>query len=434
MKALDVAVKDLKQSSRSLSIYFFMFGVPILVTLLFFAMFGGLGADDSGFELPISRVLVVNLDQGRLPETMRGPVAGIEGSENAESLGDVLEMVLGSDAFLDLMEVSTAADEAGARSAVDNQEADVAVLIPADFTNSMMDRAGSGEIRLYKDPTLTIGPAIVESIVRQVVDGIASGGIGANAAVQALADAGLTPTPGLIQEVVSRVTEFGSEGRDPMAMVSLQGPAGSGEPVDMVTEIVSFILAGMMVFFAFYAAAGSVESILLAEERGTPARLFTTPTPPVEILRGKSLAAVVTVVVQITTLMIFGRIVFGIKWGEPLPLLLAAAGIVVITASTGIFLVSLLKTTRQGGVIFGGLLTITGTMGMMPVFTAGVPNQPEAIKTAALFVPQGWAVRGLITAMDGGGAADVLPTVGVLLIWSALFLFIGQRRLQKRFA
>lgn len=434
MRAVDVALKDLKQSSRSLSIYFFMFGVPILVTLLFFLIFGGLGADDGGFELPRSTVLIVNFDQGRLPDTMRGSVAGIEGSAEATSMGELLAIVLGSDVFADLMEVSSIDDEAAARSAVDGQEADVAVIIPAGFTAAVMEQGSSGVIQLYKDPSLTIGPAIVESIVRQVVDGIASGGIGANAAIEGLEDAGLQPTPGLVQEIVDSVTTFGSEGRDPMALVSMQAMAGDDEPTDMVTEIVSVILAGMMVFFAFYAAAGAVESILLEEERGTLARLFTTPTPPLTILRGKALAAVVTVVVQITTLMIFGNFVFGIRWGEPIPLLLAAAGIVTITASTGIFLVSLLQTTRQGGIIFGGLLTLTGTMGMMPAFTSGVPNQPEAIKTAALFVPQGWAIRGLTTAMDGGGVVDILPTLGVLLIWSLVFLVIGQRRLQRRFA
>ena len=58
MRILDITIKDLRQASRSLTIYFFMFVVPILVTLLFRFMFGGLGGEESGFSLPKTTVVV----------------------------------------------------------------------------------------------------------------------------------------------------------------------------------------------------------------------------------------------------------------------------------------------------------------------------------------------------------------------------------------
>ena len=72
-------------------------------------------------------------------------------------------------------------------------------------------------------------------------------------------------------------------------------------------------------------------------------------------------------------------------------------------------------------------------IGLIPVFTAGVPNQSEAVQLVSLFVPQGWAVRGFIIGIDGGNPVDVLPALGVSLIWSLIFLYIGQYRLQRRF-
>jgi hypothetical protein len=147
MRVLDIAVKDLKQASRSLSIYFFMFGVPILVTLLFFLIFGGLASDgDGGFELPRSTVLVANLDQGRLPDALRGPVAGLEGTGGATSMGELLLQVLHNEIFAGIMEVSAAADAAAARTAVDEGSADVAVIIPAGFTGALLEQGGSREI------------------------------------------------------------------------------------------------------------------------------------------------------------------------------------------------------------------------------------------------------------------------------------------------
>ena len=103
-------------------------------------------------------------------------------------------------------------------------------------------------------------------------------------------------------------------------------------------------------------------------------------------------------------------------------------------AATGLFLVSLLDNTRQGGIVFGGVLTLTGMLGLIPGFSAGSPNQPEAIKTVSLLVPHGWAIRGFTIAIDGGTASDVFTPLLVLFYWSIVFAFIGQYRLQRRFA
>ena len=88
----------------------------------------------------------------------------------------------------------------------------------------------------------------------------------------------------------------------------------------------------------------------------------------------------------------------------------------------------------KGGFIFGGVLTVTGMLGLVPVFTAGVPNQPESLQIVSLLVPQGWAMRGLTISMDGGTVVDILPIFAGLMVWTLVLGFIGQRRLQKRFA
>jgi hypothetical protein len=131
--------------------------------------------------------------------------------------------------------------------------------------------------------------------------------------------------------------------------------------------------------------------------------------------------------------MLFGRLVFDIDWGSAPTTLLAAAGIIIISVSTGLFIVSLLTNTRQSGIVFGGVLTLTGMIGLIGVFTAGNPDQPEAIRAISLLVPQGWAIRGLTISMDGGSVIDLLPIFGGVMIWSLVFSFIGQRRMRTRF-
>ncbi len=448
MPMLSITAKDLRQSSRTLSAYFFMFVMPILVTLLFFVMFGGIGGESDEFELPRTTVAIVNLDEGKLPEgisfdSLSIPASGETSSEldfgTAENMGDVLTILLQDESFKDIMSVVETADEKTARKAVDDQELGVAILIPADFTDAMTGLADSATIELYRDPSLTFGPGIVEAILRQILDGFLAGRIAIVLALEQLSEAGIDINPELIQEQYEAAsTTRDGQGLmsfdDPAALVEVKLPAGMEESTDLITQIVSVILAGMMVFFTFFTGSATMESILVEEERGTLARLFTTPNSIRTILGGKAFAVLITLVVQVSVLLLFGRLIFKIDWGDAAAVSLAALGLVIIAAATGVFLVSFLKNTRQSGIVFGGILTLTGMLGLIPVFTAGVPGQSQAIRTVSLLVPQGWAIRGFVTALEGGSVAEVLPYTAVLLFLSVIFVYIGQRRLQNRFA
>ena len=153
-------------------------------------------------------------------------------------------------------------------------------------------------------------------------------------------------------------------------------------------------MAGMMVFYAFFTASSSAQSILREEEERTLPRLFTTPTPRAAILSGKFLSVLLTVLVQVVVLIVGARLIFGIRWGEPAPVALAAAGLVLIAASSGICVNSLLKNTKQSGTVFGGVLVLTGMLGMISVFAQGSPGAETLGGTVSLLVPQGWAIRG----------------------------------------
>ncbi len=63
MKAIDIALKDLSRSFRSAFAVIFMFGIPLLVTGMFYFMFGNI-ASGGDFSLPRTKVVVANLDEG----------------------------------------------------------------------------------------------------------------------------------------------------------------------------------------------------------------------------------------------------------------------------------------------------------------------------------------------------------------------------------
>ncbi len=427
MKALDIALKDIRQSMRSRNALIFMFAIPILITAMFALMFGQIAAgDDAEFTVPRTAVLLVNLDEGEMPIA--------SGDLQAANMGGLLGQMLQQDDLSDLMTITQMDDAAAARTAVDDQQAGAAIIIPAGFTDALTSDAENVSLELYTDPTLTIGPAIVESVVSQFVDSFSAGTIGVGVTIGQLAEAGLPVTDDLVNDAVAHYQQTGGQfGRGPL--VSVQQPPGADNgQTNQLASILGLILAGMMVFYAFFTGANTLNSILTEEENGTLQRLFTTPTSQLSLFSGKFLAALLVLSVQVAVLLIFGNLVFDINWGEPLPVAMAAAGLVLIAATFGLFLVSLIKDQRQAGVIFGGLLTLTGMLGLMSVFTAGAPNTPPALNTIGLLVPQGWAIRGMRQAMDGAELADNLLTLGVVVALSAVFFFAGQWRLRKRFA
>jgi ABC-type multidrug transport system permease subunit len=51
-----------------------------------------------------------------------------------------------------------------------------------------------------------------------------------------------------------------------------------------------------------------------------------------------------------------------------------------------------------------------------------------------MFVPQGWAVRGLSQVMAAAPVNDILLTCLALLVMSIVFFLVGVLRFQKRYA
>ena len=434
MKILDIALKDMTRSFRSAFAVIFMFGVPLLVTGMFYLMFGNI-AQNGSFDLPRTTVVIANMDEGG-PKFQVDP-KHIPGGDDAKTMGDLVVSILQSDEMADLIEVAFAADAQTARTAVDNQQAQVAIIIPADFSEQFADiEEGKAVIEFYQDPTLTIGPAIMRAILNRFMDGMA----GVKIAVNVFLDESETTDYVMVGLVVQQYMDESLVLNDDPAVELLEVRAPSSLPQDEAQEsqnlllsIVGPIMGGMMVFYAFFTGTSTAQSILREEEERTLPRLFTTPTSQATILTGKLLSVFLTVSVQVIVLLIAARLIFQIQWGDLASVSLAAIGIIFGASSFGIFINSFLKTTKQGGVLFGGVLTVTGMLGMISIFAMGSPSASQLGDTVSLLVPQGWAIRGLMQSMNGEPVSAVLITTLILLVWSAVFFIVGVLRFNRRY-
>jgi ABC-2 type transport system permease protein len=430
MKTLDIALKDLQRSLTNA--FFLVFGLvlPLLTGALFYFAFGGLEGD-GGFELPTTPVVVANLDEGG----------------DAFRAGDLVVEIL-KDALPGVLEVREVADAVEARSIVDRQEAAVAVIVPAGFSAAALGPGGQAAVEVYRDPTLTLGPAIVESAVAVVVDSFSGSKIAAEVAAAQLAAGGANPGAGVAQQVAMQYAAWASElgelqqtGNSPLVEVvqpdslsSTPETTGAGEgAADEASAAIALTTAGMMVFYVFFTGGAGAQNILQEEEAGTLPRLFTTPTSQASILGGKFLSTFLLLAVQITVIVLLGALIFGIEWGDPLLVILVIVALVVIAASFGIFVTSFMRDTRQGGIVFGGAYTVLGMVGMMPVFVSSAGGE-NPLQTASMAVPQGWGVRAWQILLAGGGLSDVALLIAVMLAAGALFFIIGVLRFRKRYA
>jgi ABC-2 type transport system permease protein len=431
IKAFDIALKDLLRAFRSSIAVVFMFGIPLLVTGMFYIMFGNI-ASNGEYSLPKTQVIVANLDEG-------GPrfqisTKNIPGGARADTMGELVVSILESEEMQELIDVTFAQSREAARAAVDAQKAQVAIIIPAEFSTQFADPDAQAKIEFYQDPTLTLGPQIIRAILNRFMDGMASVKI----AVNVFLDETSTEDYILVGSVVEGYLDSSLAQSEDMEaqLIEVRAPAAVREEQEksLLISIITPIMGGMLIFYAYFTGASATQSIIKEQEEGTLQRLFTTPTPQAVILTGKLLAVFLTVLVQVVVLFISSQLIFGIHWGQPASVIAAAAGIVVSAASFGILINSFLKNTKQGGAIYGGLLTVTGMLGMISVFSPNNPTTERLGNTVSLLVPQGWALRGLKQALNDQPLDQIILTLLVLLVMSAAFFAFGVWRFNRRFA
>jgi ABC-2 type transport system permease protein len=427
MKILDIAFKDMTRSFRSVFAIGMMVIAPLLLTGLIYFAFGGMSSGD--VSMTAIKVGVVNNDQLPADSVYEAP------------LGEIIRSIFFDESVQSSITATDYPDEASAREAVNKQEIGVAVIIPQNFTERYL--SGDQDVQqvlIISDPTLSIGPAIVKDIVTMGIDGFAGGKISRQTIMERLQADGIQPEPTQFPLWDERYSNWYADFQrnlfhnpDKAAYVVVAPSAGETETANPIQKTMGLTMAGQMIFFAFFTGAFAMMSILNESEEGTLARLFTTPTDRTSILAGKFIAVFITVILQGLVLMVAGRYIFGINWGEPLSAALALTGQVVTATGLGVLLISLVKNSRQGGPVLGGGLTGLGMLGGL--FTANMPNAlPAAMNMIANFTPQGWVLKAWRLVMDGASAGELLVPFAVMMAMGILMFVIGAGMFRRRFA
>ncbi|HSM26081.1 MAG TPA: ABC transporter permease [Anaerolineaceae bacterium] len=423
MKILDIAFKDLTQSFRSL----FAIGMTILAPLLLIGLisFAFSGAFSGSSDLPDISVGIYNAD------TLS------DGSILETSLGENIRSMFFDESVQSWITARDFRGEFELREALDRREIGIAVSIPDDFSDKFLAGDRNTQVRIISDPTLTIAPQVVQNMVTAILDGVSGGGIAIETYFEISDLRGIQPEPDLITTIVDRYSNWYIDFQRNLfhnpqkAALRMESPTGETASENPMLQMLGLMMAGQMVFFAFFTGAYSMMSILTENENGTLARLFTLPIHRSKILAGKFLAVFFMVIVQGIVLLVASHFIFKIQWGDPKMIILALLGQVMAAAGLGVLLISFVKTSRQAGPILGGALTAMGMLGGL--FTANIA-MPEAFNKLAAFTPQGWVIRGWKTVLNGQPLTDLLLPLLVMVLIGTIMFLVGAFRFNKRFA
>jgi len=374
MMLMSIISKELKIILREKGNFFFLIVMPIFFIVLFGSIFSN---TNSSFNVPY-----IDLDQSDSSKAFLSQLNGIDGFE--------LEKVANEQNHIDQI-------EAGNSSSL--------LVIQEDFEETIASGIAKARLKFYQDPTATQVVAPINAVLENIANAYREQKLSS-----AMRQLGLTDT-----ETESIL----------MPPINIEEINTSSTQVDAITQFVP----GYTVMFVFFIMITMVRRFFKEKESGMLSRMQSTPVKPIVYLIGMWIPALISVLIQCTVLLAFGRIVYSLDLGN----LLAISIIVICLAicSTGLGLALAVCVTGENQ---GLALTQVFTMGGAVLAGLWFPFEllPSFAQTIGQFTPQYWAQTGLQDVMVRGAlAGDVWQGLLVLLGYGALGILIALSRFKQ---
>jgi len=206
-------------------------------------------------------------------------------------------------------------------------------------------------------------------------------------------------------------------------IVNFYNPQRSA-PVNTVPGLVGVILTMTMVLFTAMA-------LVRERERGNLEMLIATPLSPLELTVGKVLPYVAIGLVQVTLVLLLGRLVFGVPVRGSLPdVYLASLGFILASLALGIFISTLAATQFQSMqvTLFAFLPQILLSGFMFPF--SGMPRPAQWLAEILPLTHFLRLIRGVM--LRSASLAELWPEWLALLAFATAMLAAAVARTHKR--
>ncbi|MBS4197943.1 ABC transporter permease [Lederbergia citri] len=186
--------------------------------------------------------------------------------------------------------------------------------------------------------------------------------------------------------------------------------------------------AGFTIMFVMITMLIITGIFLEARQTGVWYRMMSTPTSKKELLIGYLLAFFLIGWIQFGVLMLVSTFVFDVNWGNVFGIFVLVSSLLLCTIGLGLFIAGFVRTSEQQSV-FGNLIIVSTCM-LGGVYWP-LEIMPNVMQQIAKFVPQYWGLEGFAElTVRGGTVMDVLAPSGVLLAFTLVFLLIGMNRIK----
>lgn len=231
------------------------------------------------------------------------------------------------------------------------------------------------------------------------------------------------PVVGAVSAIVARVVVPMPPGAD-QPMVAPTTPPGLRRELAGVSGF-QVTVPGNAVLFGFFLALTVGMAFLEERKWGTWRRILASPVPRSTVLLAKLVPYFLVGLVQFTFLFGLGVVAFGMRIGGSLAALsLLTVAVVLCATALGLVFAAFGGSEKRMGSIGSVSLLVMGLLG-----GAMVPRavMPPVLQSIGLAVPHAWALDGYLEILirDGAGVMDVLPQVGALTGFAAVFAAIG---------
>jgi len=407
LKTFLIGIKDLRLAFRDRAALILMLAAPFVLTLGLGLVTGRFsGNNNSGLsDIP---VIIINLDNNQL--------------------GNALVDTFNSEELADLMEPAIGSDPEAARQLIDDDEAAAVVIIPEGFTRSIIPQQGDFDnpdavrepvkIEVYANPSRPTGAGIVKSIVDEFLSRVNEGSLSGNVSILQLMLSGrITPQQAEAAGLAMN-EQLQTNAVDSTLAIKINSTINDGEEVKF--DILAYLAPGMALMFLMYTVSYGGRSILAEKAQGTLPRLLVSPTSSTQILGGKVFGIFLTGAAQMLTLIGASSLLFQLKWGDPIGVIVLVLAAVFGATGWGMFITALARTPAQVASVGSAIMLIFGIMGGSFI---SLDQMPAAIQTFSKITPNAWALDGFTTLGLGGTLADLSsPIVALLTMGTILFL------------
>lgn len=315
------------------------------------------------------------------------------------------------------------------RALISGYNAEVVVYFPSGYSDALRSSEPKS-VQILNEGTNPVSARVVEALLAQTI---------ATAYKPALPSDGLIASNRSDSQVMlaSAVTAVPSDANlsNSESIAVTSGPGMQFEKLNVFASNkhqpkIAMYAAGIAVMFLLFSSSGAGASLLEEKEAGTLGRLMTSKLTVTELLIGKWTYIALLGLVQISTMFVWGQLVFNVDLLGHLPgFFVMAVATSCASASFALFLASVCRTRNQ----LNGISMVV-VLGMSAIGGSMIPRyvMSESMQRLGKFTFNGWALDGFKKIFWYDLPVSAVKTeVFVLMMIAIIFAFAAHTLVRR---